>query len=353
MSLTPNNVSYHDLTSLQQLRGNAAKDEPAALRQAAEQFEAIFVSMLLSSMRKANEGFEVEGMMNSQTTKFFRDMHDSQLATELAQNGSLGLADMLVQQLGPAAGIKADKASAQPHTLDMTVRQQAAPTVQPSALSGTDAPANSSQVASPQAIAARLMQQVLSEQKPTAVEQMEPKAEWKVQSPLEFVRQLLPAARKTAQTLGLDPMALIAQAALETGWGQRMIKTAQGDNSFNLFGIKANHGWKGDTAVVDTLEYRQGVAKKEQAKFRAYASPEHSLQDYVNFISKSARYQDAVSSASDPQAYFEQLQAAGYATDPSYAKKIMAVYQNPAFEQARQELNTANDNAQDVAQAAD
>ena len=138
---------------------------------------------------------------------------------------------------------------------------------------------------------------------------------------------------------------LMAQAALETGWGQRMIKTAQGENSFNLFGIKANNGWQGQTAVVDTLEYRGGVAKKEQAKFRAYDSPAHSLQDYVNFISSSSRYQDAVKVTTDAKAYFEQLQAAGYATDPAYAQKIMAVYQSPVMQQVRSEQDDAQENS--------
>ena len=122
-----------------------------------------------------------------------------------------------------------------------------------------------------------------------------------------------------------------------------MIKTAQGDNSFNLFGIKAQRNWQGESAVVDTLEFRGGVAQKEQARFRAYSSPEQSLQDYANFISDSPRYQQAIQVAAQPAAYFNELQAAGYATDPAYAKKIMAVYQSPAFNQVRAELNAAQD----------
>ena len=167
--------------------------------------------------------------------------------------------------------------------------------------------------------------------------------DWQIGSPEDFVRKLLPAAKQAAKALGLDPMAMIAQAALETGWGQRMIKTAQGDNSFNLFGIKAQRNWQGESAVVDTLEFRGGVAQKEQARFRAYSSPEQSLQDYANFISDSPRYQQAIQVAAQPAAYFNELQAAGYATDPAYAKKIMAVYQSPAFNQVRAELNATQD----------
>ena len=178
-----------------------------------------------------------------------------------------------------------------------------------------------------------------------APQQQQDKAAWHVASPEEFVRTLLPAARQSAKALGLDPLALVAQAALETGWGQRMIKTAAGSNSFNLFGIKANNGWQGNTAVVDTLEYRGGIAKKEQAKFRSYSSPEHSLQDYVAFIKHNPRYQDAVNASADAKAYFEQLQAAGYATDPAYAKKIMAVYQSPALQNARVDVTDTKDHA--------
>ena len=177
-------------------------------------------------------------------------------------------------------------------------------------------------------------------------EQTQP--EWKVDSPADFVKNLLPAARQTAKALGLDPLALVAQAALETGWGQRMIKNNQGSNSFNLFGIKANNGWQGDTAVVSTLEYNQGVAQKELARFRAYRSPEQSLADYVDFIRSSPRYQDAVAASGDSKAYFEQLQAAGYATDPAYAEKIMAVYQSPTLQQARQAADGAQENAYDA-----
>ena len=165
----------------------------------------------------------------------------------------------------------------------------------------------------------------------------------------EFVNTMLPMAEEAAARIGVDPRYLVAQAALETGWGKRMIKTAQGSNSFNLFGIKANNGWQGETAVVDTLEYRGGIAKKEQARFRSYASPEQSMKDYVAFIQQNPRYQDAVTASGNPKAYFEQLQAAGYATDPAYAQKIMAVYQSPALQNAR----TDNSDAKEITHAAE
>ena len=345
MSLTKTQVSYHDVNSLQNIKTAAKTDEKAGLRQAAEQFESIFMSMLLSSMRKANAAFEAEGMMNSQTTEFYRDMHDSQLATDLAQKGALGLADLLVAQLDPTAAIK-------PANKDTELKMPGAASFNPlparpdnsRVLSNSELSSNVKHTLNaiadlPKASAPANTVMPASVSKAAAIT----KPDWQIGSPEEFVRKLLPAAKQAAKALGLDPMAMIAQAALETGWGQRMIKTAQGDNSFNLFGIKAQRNWQGDSAVVDTLEFRGGVAQKEQARFRSYSSPEQSLQDYASFISDSPRYQQAMQVAAEPAAYFNELQAAGYATDSAYAQKIMAVYQSPAFNQVRAELNAAQD----------
>lgn len=364
--------SYHDLSSLQQIRTAAKNDEKGGLRRAAEQFEAIFFNMLLKSMRQANAAFESEGMMNSQTTEFYRDMHDSQMASDLAQKGSLGLADLLVQQLDPQAivaqrrkadsllmpGESANKGLVLPEAQHFTeqsdlalLKAQAmqqlvqADVIQPGRreLSQLSPLLDKLQQQRERVQAEKAAAEKSKEVQPVAATTATQDTVFRADSPVEFIRSLLPAAKQAASALGLDPLALIAQAALETGWGKRMIKTASGDNSFNLFGIKASRNWQGDTAVVDTLEYRQGVAKKEQAKFRAYSSPEQSLQDYTQFIGNSVRYQQAVAAAKEPAAYFSELQAAGYATDPNYAQKIMSVFNSSAFEQVRSELNSAKD----------
>lgn len=371
--------SYHDLSSLQQIRSASNKDEPGALRQAAEQFEAIFFNMLLKSMRQANAAFEAEGLMNSQTTEFYRDMHDNQLASDLSQKGALGLADLLVQQLDPHAAAKTQR---KPDVLALPGQQHADNLTMPDAQLYQQQPelALLKAQAMQHLVNADVIQpgrrdvtqlspllDKLQQQRERQAEQariqdiaknatVDESVPFKNESPVDFVRSLLPAARKAASALGLDPFALIAQAALETGWGKRMIKTATGDNSFNLFGIKASRNWQGDTAVVDTLEYRQGVAKKEQARFRAYQSPEQSLHDYSRFISEGIRYQQAVAAAAEPAAYFSELQAAGYATDPNYAQKIMSVFRSDAFEQVRAELaDIANreNSIQDIGESAD
>lgn len=346
MSLTKTQVSYHDVNSLQNIKTAAKTDEKAGLRQAAEQFEAIFMSMLLTSMRKANSAFEAEGMMNSQTTEFYRDMHDSQLATDLAQKGALGLADLLVAQLDPTAGISRAKQNTElkmPGTANfnpLPERPDVSKTLNRSEISSKVRQTLQALADLPAGTPAAATHNVVVEK--AAVEPITP-TDWQINSPQDFVRKLLPAAQQAAKALGLDPMAMIAQAALETGWGQRMIKTARGDNSFNLFGIKAQNNWQGESAVVDTLEFRGGIAQKEQARFRSYASPEQSLQDYASFISDNPRYQQALQVTAEPAAYFNELQTAGYATDPEYAQKIMAVYQSPTFNQVRAELNATQD----------
>ncbi|WNO61830.1 flagellar assembly peptidoglycan hydrolase FlgJ [Rheinheimera sp. MMS21-TC3] len=352
MSQSPNNVSYHDLTSLQNIRSKSKSDQPGALRQAAEQFEAIFVSMLLTSMRKASEAFEAEGMMNSESTKFYRDMHDSQLATDLAKNGSLGLADLMIQQLSPAVQKKSPSGEPMPLSTTRTMalpteRQATTYMMPPVALTRPSMAAiNANKVTSDKALTEVT---AIATAKPTK----DAPEKWQVDSPADFVKALLPAAKQTAKVLGLDPMALIAQAALETGWGQRMIQGVNGEQSFNFFGIKANNGWQGKTALVNTLEYRQGVAQKEQASFRSYSSPEQSLEDYSQFIRNNPRYQQALQATQDTEQYFTELQAAGYATDPAYAQKIMAVYQSPTIEQVRKQEQLEENNAQGMSPDAD
>lgn len=330
MSNVEQKVNYHDLTSLQQLKHNSGGDDDKALKQAAKQFESIFMGMLLSSMRKANEVFEDDGVLNSNATKFYKDMYDKQLSTELSEKGSLGLADLLVQQLRPGKGKTTPASMLKVPTEGAPVRTDKAHQEQSYELSPVKQLKRPPEYTLP-VLPQPLPTQVATETLPSETE----KDDWSFENPTQFIEKLLPAARQAAQKLGLEPMALLAQAALETGWGQRTFKTAEGNNSFNFFGIKAHNSWQGDVAVVDTLEYRQGVAQKEKAKFRAYESPEQSLGDYVDFIKSNPRYQQAVAMADNPKAYFQQLQAAGYATDPNYAQKILSVFNSDTFKQAR------------------
>ncbi len=401
METPGSNISYHDLSSLNELRSLAKKDEKEAVRQAAKQFESVFMGMLLASMRKANKAFEQDNPLNSNNSEFFRDMHDQQLSTELSKNGALGLADLMVKQLSPeptpgklqrhltmpnqlgtektlvmpsqhqkefalppqSAAFK----QLDPERIVLNVQRTKIPTLQlapehavteaATALTATVSAAPQVQKLGEETLwqphAVTRVKSVSSELN-AAKSQSAPLSQSPVQAladnenvddePMQFVKQLLPAARVAAKELGLEPMALLAQAALETGWGKKIFRAADGAQSHNLFGIKASPSWTGQVAVVDTLEYRQGSAQREKAKFRVYDNAEQSMQDYVAFIKNNPRYQQALSSTTDAKSYFRQLQAAGYATDPNYAQKLTAVFEGATFNQVRKLLaNQLND----------
>lgn len=397
-------VSYHDLSSLNDIRALAAKDKVAAVRQAAQQFESVFMGMLMSSMRKANQTFEEDNPLNSQATGFYRDMYDSQLTAELSKKGALGLAELMVQQLAPEAStskaasqvsapnrftsqaekslpinkVQAGMALPQQQALKLDAERIVYP-VHSGTNKVTELPAEQPMLTATAtttlAAAESRVQQLGAETlvtaakpsgKPHVLASTEPatqvvRATVNESSPVtddkdalaglvgqeaEFVRTLLPAARQAARQLGLEPLALVAQAALETGWGQRMFKAADGRESFNLFGIKAQSGWQGDVAVVDTLEYRQGIPRQEKAKFRVYEDLQSGLQDYVDFIKRQPRYQDALAVSHDTAGYFQQLQAAGYATDPNYAQKILQVMNGSVLKEVRNLLKDSGQKAQ-------
>ncbi|WP_137805368.1 flagellar assembly peptidoglycan hydrolase FlgJ [Pseudomonas sp. G(2018)] len=151
-----------------------------------------------------------------------------------------------------------------------------------------------------------------------------------------FVSTMLPMAKEAADRIGVDPRYLVAQAALETGWGKSVMRAQDGSSSHNLFGIKTGSSWKGDSARAITSEFRNGEMVKETAEFRSYASYKDSFHDLVTLLQSNNRYQDVVKSADNPEQFVRELQKAGYATDPNYASKIsqiarqMTSYQNYA-----------------------
>jgi flagellar protein FlgJ len=152
----------------------------------------------------------------------------------------------------------------------------------------------------------------------------------------EFVNTMLPMAKEAAARIGVDPRYLVAQAALETGWGKSVMRAQDGSSSHNLFGIKAGDSWKGDSARAITSEFRNGEMVRETAQFRSYDSYKDSFHDLVTLLQTNNRYQDVVKSADNPEQFVRELQKAGYATDPDYASKIsqiarqMTSYQNYA-----------------------
>lgn len=300
--------NVNDLAGLDKLRQAAKKHDKAALKEAATQFEAIFIQMMLKSMRKAEDVLvDKDSPFNSEQVKFYRDMHDQQLAMDMAAKGSMGLAKMLEQQLGGEDGFI--PASVLRNNGDLAGARAQYQSAQAAKNNNDNQPHYSAQISRGNKQAAFGNEQ-------------------------EFVQRLMPIAEKVAPEYGLDPKALVAQAAVETGWGKFMIHSQQGQNGHNLFGIKADRNWQGNRTLVDTLEYSGGNPKRQLAQFRAYGSFEDSMRDYAGFVSNSSRYSNAMQSAKDPAAYFEQLQQAGYATDPQYANKVISVMDSATFKQA-------------------
>lgn len=288
---------YTDFKGLTELRLNAQSNPEQTLRAAGRQFEALFIQMMLQSMRDASPGDPLLGDGGGQA--MYRDMFDKQISLALSEKGSLGLAEAVMRQL--RQGLPATPS-------------EPMPLVQPLIPATSDGrPDASSQVTPPVAPA-----------NPDASRNNSPQA---FNTPDEFVTAMWPAAQAAARDLGLDPRVLIAQAALETGWGRSVMQHGDGRSSHNLFGIKAAGNWEGLSVRVPTVEYRDGVAVKERADFRAYDSFKQSFADYVDFLKSQPRYREALAHGGDARRFLGELQSAGYATDPRYADKIGAILQ--------------------------
>jgi flagellar protein FlgJ len=312
----------HDVGGLDKLRKSAVngdqESQDKALRAAAEQFESIFTQMLFKSMRNANSSFKSD-MMSSDNQQFFEQMRDDQMSTELSKKGSLGLADMIVAQLGASLNQEPPVHNGKNLEQDARMAMRKAATdetlrlpVDYSYPKGSEAK-QASQVESPvitqleKALAARPVQQPQ-----------------KFDSPQQFVETMKPYAEKAAKALGVDSNVLIAQAALETGWGKKVIQNSV-DSSHNLFNIKADRSWQGDKIAKNTLEYHDNIAVSENAAFRSYDNYEESFSDFVRFLNQNPRYERALQQTQSSESFIKGIHSAGYATDPNYSSKVMSV----------------------------
>lgn len=321
-------TNYTDLQGLAALRRDARVQDPAALREAARQFESVFTRMMLESMRDASGG---DPMFDSEESRFYRDMFDSQLSVEMSRGRGLGLAEMLVAQV-KRSGLVAPSEGNGPAS---------APVIAPAPLAVADPPggsrgrwqmpgatslqpatmAPSAPVAAPPAASSS----AVSSPRPAAASEVRALPPGRTPTRQEFLDAILPAAEKAAAQLGVSPRNLIAQAALETGWGRHLPRGADGRISFNLFGIKATGGWRGASVASATTEVLQGRAQRMVERFRAYSSVEESVADHARLIGRSRRYQAVRGTGDDAMAFGTALQRGGYATDPGYARKIVAV----------------------------
>ena len=308
--------SFTDLSSLDAIRQKGRDNSDEALADIAKQFESMLVRMMLKSMRDANEVFAKGNPLSSNEGKTYEQMYDDQLALTLSVGRGIGIADVMVRQLQQAHG-----SSSSPNVVDGLVNDTAKTSDWRSDLTPRLKPVFSTSQA--QASIAPAVSAPIKFDGSVA----------------NFVEQLYPMAEQAAKKLSVDADVLIAQAALETGWGEKMTAGIQGSSN-NLFNIKADQRWQGDAVRVKTLEFRDGIAVKETAAFRAYDSLAESFDDYVNFIHGGDRYRQA-RAATDSESYIRELSEAGYATDPRYADKVLDIINSESMQAALSDIKRA------------
>jgi peptidoglycan hydrolase FlgJ len=288
--MTVSSIAASDFKGLNELKLQAKNDANEALPAVAKQFEGIFLQSMLKSMRMGQHFLDESSPFKGKNETTFQEMLDGQYASDIAGSKGIGLADMLVTQLQNTVGTdkKGDGLAINPPT-------ETTPTMT----------VNNAKTA------------------PSALID-------------DFVKELWPKAQQAASMMGLDPKILMAQAALETGWGKFIAKDADGSSSNNLFNIKSGSSDAADSVKIKTTEYIADTPVKMTASFRKYPSVEQSFNDYVSLIKGSERYQGALASAGNPEQYVNELHKAGYATDPHYGSKILSIYHGDELNQSLQ-----------------
>lgn len=296
------NQSFTDLSSLDSIKSLGRDKDPEAILEVAKQFESFFIRELLKEMRKTVDVFASDNPLNSNEMQFHQQMYDQQLSLELSKNSGIGLAEVLASQLSNQYNLD----WSEPNKSSVALLEL--PKINRNSIESVPGYKNSVE-----------FQGAINKPDKDSFENKS-----------DFIQSLMPIARKVAQDLNVPANVLVAQAALETGWG-KFINSDNSASSFNLFNIKSDSRWKGDSVQVQTLEYQNGVAHKENASFRVYNSFEHSFTDYIDFIQSNPRYHKALSVTGSPEQYLTELQRAGYATDPNYASKIINILHQTEF----------------------
>lgn len=265
-----------DFTQYADLRYGAENNDRTTLRKVAGQFEALFLESMMKNMREASLGDPIFGGSNEQD--MVHGLYDQQLAVEMSSGRGIGLADMLVRQMGGGGSEHSPIDDRFPISETRT------------AVMGTDKATTPA---------------------------------WK--DPISFARDVWPHVKRVAERLNVAPEGVLAQAALETGWGQHVLPAKDGSPSHNLFGIKASSAWQGDSVARKTIEYDHGVARPQRAMFRAYKDVSQTFDDYFSLLTNNPRYLSVRDHGDDVDGFAVALQTSGYATDPAYAKKISRI----------------------------
>lgn len=309
---TPNRAAY-DVQSAQDLRTQFQKDPKEGLKAAAQQFETLFLQMVLKSMRDAAPQ---DGLLNSEQSRFYTGLLDQQMAQNISSTGSgVGFAKLIEQQLGrhmASAAVETVPANTAGNSLPLATSDGRH--IQHRAILG-DFPTSAS-------YAATLTSPSTNNGAPSGD-----------LSSQEFVKRVWPHAVEASRSTGIPPQFLVGHSALESGWGRNEIRRADGSSSYNLFGIKAGKNWAGASVEATTTEYVNGKAQQVVERFRAYSSYDEAFRDYASLLRNSARYSGVIGSQ-DGIEFAKRLQQAGYATDPMYAEKLSRIINGPTLRQA-------------------
>jgi flagellar protein FlgJ len=304
-------INSLDPNTLSGLRRLTKENSPEAAREAAKQFEALFLQQVLKAMRDASPK---NSMFDSEESRMYQSMLDQQMSLQLAtRGGGVGLARVIERQLSATRETVTPPEGGVP--LEVSIGR------------GFDAaasPRSTAASASGPAVPAAKTAAALPAFAPTSVAPANLPNMPAGAGPRAFVDKVWPQAVEASRVTGIPARFLVAQAALETGWGKHELKNADGSPSHNLFNIKAGRRWSGETVSTTTTEYSNGVAGREQARFRAYGSYAESFQDYARLIRDNPRYA-GVAGQVDAVAFARGLQSAGYATDPLYADKLARI----------------------------
>ena len=323
MNPANNLPSVFDVNALTSLRTQVKSNDPEALRAAAKQFEALFLQMVLKSMRAATPR---EGLFDSDQSRMYESLLDQQLSQVMSGKGGLGLAAVIERQLGR----QNDAVESFEKGLPLNPAAPMLP-LDASTMSRLSAQARTALI---NAYAPQGNPSTASERSPAAVAPAAAASAYAAtqgtDAASEFVAKVRPYAQAVEQQSGVPAHFMVAQAALETGWGRAEPRFADGRSSFNLFGIKAGRSWQGATVEASTLEYVNGQPQRQLERFRAYGSYVEAFADYANLLTSSPRYSQALNSRDGP-GFARAMQNAGYATDPQYAAKLERIMSSTAL----------------------
>lgn len=299
-----------DANGLNGLREAARQNSPEAVKGAAKQFEALFLNMMMKSMRDATPQ---NGPFDNEQTKMFTQMLDQQMSQNLAQRG-IGLADVLTRQLSASLPKKL------PDAQDLELQQQQLDGGLPMSIPLVKDLSEAER--------ARFVQSFANQQAADSTDQDGRNKRRNSNKPAHveaFQNRLQADAEMASRITGIPAKFMLAQAALETGWGKKEIIARDGSSAHNLFGIKATGNWTGKVVEATTIEYINGKPQKRVEKFRAYDSYADAFRDYANLLRSNPRYEKVLASAQDAHGFAYGLQRAGYATDPHYAEKLSRI----------------------------